>query len=67
VSVTASIGVTIFPEDDEEPAGLLDHADLAMYLAKNEGKSRYRMFDEQCERRFNAHRARIATGVVAPE
>jgi len=67
VSVTASIGVTIFPEDDEEPAGLLDHADLAMYLAKNEGKSRYRMFDEQCERRFNAHRARIAAGVVAPE
>lgn len=40
-NVSASIGVTIFPQDADEPEQLLHHADQAMYQAKRLGKSRY--------------------------
>ncbi len=43
-SVTASIGVTLYPLDKGEPGVLLTHADQAMYVAKNSGKSRYHFF-----------------------
>jgi diguanylate cyclase (GGDEF)-like protein/PAS domain S-box-containing protein len=42
--VTASIGVTIYPNDDADSDILMRHADQAMYLAKQEGKNRYRMY-----------------------
>ena len=42
--VTASVGVTLFPEDGKEPEALLKNADLAMYAAKSEGRNRYRYF-----------------------
>jgi diguanylate cyclase (GGDEF)-like protein/PAS domain S-box-containing protein len=44
VSVTASIGVTFYPKDEHSAAELLQHADAAMYLAKNNGKSQYRLY-----------------------
>ena len=43
--VTASMGVTIFPEDDCDSDSLLRHADQAMYQAKQLGKSRYCLYD----------------------
>lgn len=36
--VTASIGVSFFPEDGDDPATLLSHADAAMYHAKAQGR-----------------------------
>jgi diguanylate cyclase (GGDEF)-like protein len=45
VSVSASIGVSIFPLDNEEPDKLLHHADQAMYLAKQSGKNRFKIYD----------------------
>lgn len=44
VSVTASIGVTFYPKDDHSTEELLQHADTAMYIAKNNGKSQYRFY-----------------------
>lgn len=44
-SVTASIGVTIFPEDVGKSEVLLHHADQAMYLAKQQGKSGYYIYE----------------------
>ncbi|MGR9115811.1 MAG: EAL domain-containing protein [Gammaproteobacteria bacterium] len=44
-TVTASIGVTLYPVDHEEPDTLLRHADQAMYQAKQLGKNRYHIFD----------------------
>lgn len=41
VQVTASLGVTFFPDDSSEPDTLLHHADQAMYEAKKNGKNRY--------------------------
>ena len=44
-SVTASIGLTLSPEDCSEADQLLRHADQAMYEAKQNGKNRYQLFD----------------------
>ena len=43
--VTASCGVTLFPEDDEDIDTLLRHADQAMYVAKKTGKNKYHIFN----------------------
>lgn len=44
VNVTASIGVALYPRDQSTPELLLKHADEAMYIAKNNGKSRYHVY-----------------------
>lgn len=43
--VTASIGVTVYPQDNAEADQLMRHADQAMYEAKQSGKNRFHMFD----------------------
>ena len=45
LQVSASIGVTIYPQDGSEADLLLRHADQAMYVAKQAGKNRYHLFD----------------------
>ena len=43
--ISASIGTTLYPRDDEDVDTLLRHADQAMYQAKLAGKHRYNLFD----------------------
>ncbi len=43
-TVSASIGVTLYPLDRGDPDELLRHADQAMYLAKQGGRNCYRLF-----------------------
>ena len=43
-SVTASIGVAIFPQDGDDPHVLLRNADTAMYRAKRKGRDAYEIF-----------------------
>jgi EAL domain-containing protein (putative c-di-GMP-specific phosphodiesterase class I) len=45
LQVSASIGVTLYPQDGVEADLLMRHADQAMYLAKQAGKNRYHLFD----------------------
>lgn len=45
VSVSVSIGITLFPQNDADPDALLRHADMAMYQAKQAGRDCYRIFD----------------------
>lgn len=45
-TVTASIGVAVFPEDGATAALLLRHADAAMYAAKSAGRDNVRYFDQ---------------------
>jgi len=40
LSVTESIGVTVFPEDGRDRATLIERADLALYHAKHTGRNR---------------------------
>ncbi|MCH8497232.1 MAG: EAL domain-containing protein [Marinobacter sp.] len=44
VFVTTSIGIAIYPTDSDNSGTLLQHADAAMYEAKNKGKSAYERF-----------------------
>jgi diguanylate cyclase (GGDEF)-like protein/PAS domain S-box-containing protein len=50
-SVTASIGVTCYPQDGLEPDLLFKNADVAMYRAKTEGRNRYQFFSEDMNER----------------
>ncbi|MCB1901268.1 bifunctional diguanylate cyclase/phosphodiesterase [Cognatazoarcus halotolerans] len=54
--ISASIGVTLFPHDDVDADTLLRHADHAMYLAKEDGRGRYRIFDSEENRQMQARR-----------
>ncbi|MBP2295071.1 bifunctional diguanylate cyclase/phosphodiesterase [Azospirillum rugosum] len=45
LTVTASIGVTLYPLDGADPDTLLRHADHAMYQAKSAGRNGYRLYD----------------------
>ena len=51
LQLTASIGVTFFPQsEDVEPEQLLRQADQAMYFAKLAGRGRYHVFDPNLDR-----------------
>jgi diguanylate cyclase (GGDEF)-like protein len=41
LTVTASIGVSLFPQHGTDPDALFKKADQAMYIAKNRGKGQY--------------------------
>lgn len=45
LEVSASIGVTLYPQDGSDADQLMRHADQAMYLAKQAGKNCYHLFD----------------------
>jgi len=60
VSVTASIGFTLYPQDDADADTLLRHADQAMYAAKQAGRNRFNEFDATQERQTRQLREQIA-------
>ena len=43
--VSASIGISVYPNDGQDADTLLKHADVAMYAAKAEGKARHHFYD----------------------
>ena len=45
LNISASIGVTLYPQDNGDADLLMRHADQAMYVAKESGKNRYHFFD----------------------
>lgn len=48
VEVSASIGITFFPDDDQQdPSLILEQADQALYHAKKVGRKSYCYFDDQ--------------------
>jgi diguanylate cyclase (GGDEF)-like protein/PAS domain S-box-containing protein len=47
VIMTASIGITIHPDDGSAPDALIKYADTAMYQAKHAGRNTYRFFTAQ--------------------
>jgi len=59
VCVSASIGVTLFPEDDADPDTLLRHADQAMYRAKQRGRNCIQFFDASVEQQQRVRKERL--------
>lgn len=47
---SASIGISVFPEDGEDVASLLRNADVAMYYAKSRGRGNYQFFAPEMNR-----------------
>lgn len=48
--ISASIGVTLFPDDNADADTLIRHADQAMYTAKQTGRNRFHFFDPDFDR-----------------
>ncbi|MEG4943564.1 CHASE2 domain-containing protein [Microcoleus sp. F4-D5] len=44
VSVTTSIGISLYPSDGQDPEILVKNADAAMYCAKERGKNQYQFY-----------------------
>ena len=52
VFVGASIGAAIYPRDGTSRSELLQHADIAMYRAKDQGRNNYQHYAEHMQTRF---------------
>ena len=50
ITITGSLGATIYPTDGADAETLMRHADQAMYLAKKSGGNCYHIFDAEHER-----------------
>jgi EAL domain-containing protein (putative c-di-GMP-specific phosphodiesterase class I) len=57
--LTASMGVTFYPQDSTDADTLLRHADLAMYTAKDLGKNQVQVFDPSRDARVQQRRATL--------
>jgi diguanylate cyclase (GGDEF)-like protein/PAS domain S-box-containing protein len=57
ITVSASIGITLYPRDDEDPARLLRNADMAMYRAKTFGPGGYQFFVEDMQAAYLARKS----------
>ena len=57
--VTISAGISTYPDDTEEIDDLIDHADIALYRAKENGRNRIECFSRPAEEKEE--------GVVSPE
>jgi len=57
VTIGTSIGIAIAPQDGEDPDQLLKNADLALYLAKADGRGRFRFFEPAMNVKMQTRRA----------
>lgn len=45
--ISSSIGISLYPQDSQDPNELLKHADIAMYRSKDEGRNRYNFYVQE--------------------
>ncbi|MBB6453163.1 diguanylate cyclase (GGDEF)-like protein [Salirhabdus euzebyi] len=53
ITVSPSIGISMYPENGEDSITLLKNADAAMYLAKENGKNNYKFFNKKLNEDIN--------------
>lgn len=47
LAITASIGISMYPRDGDSADILVKNADIAMYLAKSQGKNNYKIYTQE--------------------
>jgi diguanylate cyclase (GGDEF)-like protein len=57
VHLGASVGIARAPMDGDDPAELMNQADLALYAAKAAGKGTYRYYDASLDERMRVRRS----------
>jgi diguanylate cyclase (GGDEF)-like protein len=57
VTVGASVGIALAPDDALDPDALLRSADTALYRAKADGRNLYRFFEPEMDARMQARRS----------
>lgn len=57
VHTATSIGITLFPNDTSDPEKLLSNADMALYRAKDNGRSRYQFYDAEMDADVQSRKA----------
>lgn len=62
VFITSSIGISRYPEDGDTVAQLLKCADMAMYAAKEQGRNKFQIYDENMHRHAT-HRLSLETNL----
>ncbi len=55
ITVSASIGVALYPDDTRESTALLKNADIAMYQAKVNGRNAVRFFTDSMQEQLLQH------------
>jgi diguanylate cyclase (GGDEF)-like protein len=56
VAISASVGVSIAPDDGKDADQLLKNADMALYRAKDDGRGRFHFFESQMDAKAQARR-----------
>ncbi|MDD3815154.1 MAG: EAL domain-containing protein [Desulfocapsaceae bacterium] len=55
IFISASIGISIFPDNGDNPEKLLQYADTAMYSAKAKGKNNFQYFNQAMNDALTRH------------
>ncbi|MES2017500.1 MAG: EAL domain-containing protein [Pseudomonadota bacterium] len=51
-SISCSVGVAVYPSDGTTPETLIEHADIAMYRAKESGRGNFQFFTQEMNLRL---------------
>jgi diguanylate cyclase (GGDEF)-like protein/PAS domain S-box-containing protein len=57
LAITASLGISVAPNDGEDPDQLLKRADVALYRTKSEGRNGFHFFETGMDEAIKARRA----------
>jgi len=65
-SITASIGISIYPDDSEDIEALFRCADVALYRAKERGRNTFEYYNEKLSTSAHAAQRKLAKAAVGP-
>ncbi|MGC5327513.1 sensor domain-containing protein [Brevibacillus sp. SYSU BS000544] len=53
--ITASVGISLYPENGTNGEELMKNADTAMYYAKNHGRNTFKLYTPEMNAKYNEH------------